>query len=123
MPITLTCLSAGGYPQQIVDWYKRGETPTKLNSNSCTYLPIYDTTVDLFNVTVTCTFTPTSIDNGLKVFCQSTYDEEPTLLQYTEANIEFACKYKCPCMYLLPISIYWQIVQTHFYYCANPLHI
>jgi len=110
MPITLTCFSAGGYPQQIVDWYKRGETPTKLNSNSCTYLPIYGTTVDLFNVTVACTFTPTSVDNGVTVFCQSTYDDEPTLLQYIEAKIEFARKYKCPCMYLLPILIYWPIV-------------
>ena len=103
MPITLTCLSAGGYPQQMVDWYKRGVTLTKLNS--CTYLPIYDTTVELFNVTVACTFTPTSVDHLATLFCQSTYDDEPALLQYTDVKFKLACKYKCPCVDLLPISI------------------
>ena len=101
MPHTLTCISAGGYPQQIVDWYKRGETPTKLNSNSCKYLPIYNTTVDLFNVTVACTFTPSGDDNDATFFCQSTYDDEPTLLQYTDVKFKLACKYKCPCLYCI----------------------
>ena len=79
VPLTLTCLSANGYPQQTVDWY-RG-TVTDNNRLAGIVTIVHD---GLFNVTNTLRFKPTSSDDGVKFICQSSYTGEPQLNRHAE---------------------------------------
>ena len=81
-PLTVTCLSVGGYPRQTVGLYKyqTGQNHTKLvdcNSTSPLNQGLYD-------VTATCTLTPIQEDKGAKLYCQSSYTGEPTLLEKSD---------------------------------------
>jgi len=89
-PLNVTCLSVGGYPQQTVSWYKNrtGENPTKLSN--CDSMVENQT---LYNVTETCTLTPTKDDKGAKLYCQSSYTGQPTLLEKSdEVQLQLLCK-------------------------------
>ena len=83
VPLTLTCFSTGGYPEQTVDWY-RG-TVTDNNRLAGTVTAVQD---GLFNVTNTLTFTPTSSDDGVKFICQSLYTGEPQFIRQAEVVLE-----------------------------------
>ena len=82
VPLTLTCLSVGGYPQQTVDWYR--ETISDNNRLDGNVTAVQD---GLFNVTNRLTFTPNISDNGVKFVCQSTYTGAPQLIGQTEVVI------------------------------------
>ena len=79
VPLTLFCLSVGGYPQQTVEWYRVTVTDNKRLAGTVT--AVQD---ELFNVTNTLTFTPTSSDDGVKFICQSSYTGEPQLIRQAE---------------------------------------
>ncbi|XP_052783301.1 immunoglobulin kappa light chain-like isoform X1 [Mya arenaria] len=81
-PLTLTCISAGGYPQQTVNWYRESVTSTPLRAG-----PPVVVSGDLYNVTRSYTFTPTSSDDGKTYICQSSYSGEPQLIRYTEVKL------------------------------------
>jgi len=85
MALMLTCTSNGGYPQQSVVWYRRGATITLLTN--CSRLHRHDATNDLYDATHTCTFTPTSIDDGTTFFCQSSYMDKPSLVASSEIQL------------------------------------
>ncbi|XP_052805208.1 hemicentin-2-like [Mya arenaria] len=81
-PLTLTCISVGGYPQQTVKWYRESVTSTPLQPG----LPVI-VYADLFNITSSHTFTPTSLDDGLTYICQSSYSGEPQLIRSTKVKL------------------------------------
>jgi len=80
-PTTLTCLSIGSYPQQSVDWFKNTVSNETLLSGVISIV----TNNETYNVTNTLTFTPTSADDGVLFICQSSYSDEPRLIE--EAHI------------------------------------
>ena len=89
-PLTVTCLSVGGYPQQTVSWYKYqiGENPTKLSN--CNSMVVNQT---LYNVSEICTLTPTQDDKGARLYCQSSYTGDPPLLEKSdEVQLQLLCK-------------------------------
>jgi len=90
--LDLVCLSTGGYPQQTVDWYlvRHGQTPTRLTN--CSTTSSHDGVSDLYNVTSTCTLTPTDGDDGATFLCQSSYSGEPQLEDLTEIQLVIASK-------------------------------
>ncbi|WAR04164.1 HMCN2-like protein [Mya arenaria] len=80
--LTLTCLSAGGHPQQTVNWYRGSVTSTPLQAG-----PPNVVSGDLFNVTRSYSFTPTSSDDGVMYICQSSYSGEPHLFRITKVKL------------------------------------
>ena len=88
-PTNLTCLSIGGYPQQSVDWYRN----TVSNETRLSGTITVDTNNETYNVTSTLTFTPTSADNGVLFICQSSYSDEPRLIEEAHTIIRFEREY------------------------------
>ena len=90
--LTLICLSTGGYPQQTLDWYlvRYGQAPTLLGH--CNTTSMHDDVNDLYNVTSSCTFTPTDGDNGATFLCQSSYSGDPQLEESMEVQLLIASK-------------------------------
>ena len=88
--MTLTCISNGGYPQQTVEWYRRGGTPTRLTN--CSTTPMHDASNDLYDVTHSCTLTPLSQDDGVTFFCQSSYSDTPRLVGTAEKQLLLNCE-------------------------------
>jgi len=81
-PQPLACLSVGGYPRQTVGLYiyRTGQNHIKLgdcNTASTVNQGLYD-------VTETCSLTPTQEDKGALLYCQSSYTGEPTLLEKSD---------------------------------------
>lgn len=76
VPQTLGCLSEGGYPEQTVNWYKRGTVPYSLTN--CTSKTIFY--FGQYFVTRNCTFTPTRNDDGATFYCESFYSDVPEYL-------------------------------------------
>ena len=102
-PLTLTCLSANGYPQQTVEWYRGTVTDNIRLVGNVTV--VQD---GLFNVTNTLTFTTTSSDNGVKFLCQSAYTGEPQLIRQADVvlgiiSINYGCSLKYMCTFDLGI--------------------
>ena len=91
--VTLICLSTGGYPQQLLDWFlvRHGQTPTRLTR--CSSTSSHTNVSDLYNVTSTCMFTTTSSDDGVTFRCQSSFSGEPKMEDLTDVQFEIACKY------------------------------
>jgi len=92
--LNLVCLSTGGYPQQTLEWFliPHGQTPTRLTR--CNTTSSYANVSDLYNVTSTCTFTPTFSDDGVTFRCQSSFSGEPQMEDLTDVQFEIACKYQ-----------------------------
>ena len=88
--VTLVCLSTGGYPEQTLDWFlvRHGQTPTRLTNCSTAF------SLDngLYNVTHSCTFTPTYSHDGVTFSCQSSYSGEPPFNDSTEVQFEITRK-------------------------------
>ena len=80
-PMTLTCMSIGGYPRQNVDWYS-GSTFGSVLTN-CTVQHAYVQT--LHNVNKSCTITATN-DNE-KFLCVTAYSDAPQLVDTTEVTL------------------------------------
>ena len=100
--VTLVCLSTGGYPQQSVDWVfvRHGQTPTRLTN--CSTVPSLKN--GLYNVTHSCTFTPTYSDDGVTFSCQSSYSGEPQLNDSTAFQFEIIRKSRnCFLKWIIPI--------------------
>ena len=100
--LNLVCLSTGGYPQQTLNWFliRNGQTPTRVTLIACNTSFSHDAISDLYNVTNTCTFTPTYGDDGATFSCQSSYSGEPQLEDSTEVQFEIACRFDI-CLSLL----------------------
>ena len=100
---TLVCLSSGGYPQQTVDWFlvRHRQTPTRLTN--CSTVPSLEN--GLYNVTRTCTFTPTYSDDGVLFSCQSSYSGVPQLQDSTEFKFEIARRSNICCLKLIIIIV------------------
>jgi len=84
-PTTLTCLSIGGYPQQSVDWYRNTVSIGTRLTGAINVV----TNNETYNVTNTLTFTPTSADDGVLFICQSSYSDEPRLIEEAHIIIHF----------------------------------
>ena len=85
-PLTLTCLSTGGYPRQDVSWY-RGSLSTGNRIGG----PISFVNNGLYDVTSTINLTPTRQDDEVAYFCQSSYSNEPRLIETSQHNLLLAC--------------------------------
>jgi len=88
-PTNLTCLSIGGYPQQSVDWYRN----TVSGGTRLTGAIKVDTNNETYNVTNTLTFTPTRTDEGILFICQSSYSDEPRVIEVAHTIIMFEREY------------------------------
>jgi len=88
-PTTFICLSEGGYPQQSGDWYKS----TVSSGTRLTGVISFHTINDLYNVTNTLTFAPTSADYGIQLICQSSYNDEPRLIEEAHTVIRIASEF------------------------------
>ena len=97
--LTLTCLSTGGNPQQTVDWYRRDPTATLLTN--CSTTPRHNFTTDLYDVTKTCTLTPNRSDDGATFFCQSSYNNEPRLVNVSEIRLLLNRELSITCIMLI----------------------
>jgi len=88
VPLTLTCVSRGGYPQQTVDWYKgaANEIPSGCGVTN------YVLENDLYTAERACTFTPTKTDNNAMFMCQSSYSGTPALAVNASAVLILQCK-------------------------------
>jgi len=80
-PMTLTCMSTGGFPPQSVDWY-RGSTTGSVLTN-CMVQHAYVQT--LYNVNKSCTITPTN--DGETFFCVTSYSDAPQLVDIAEVTL------------------------------------
>jgi len=86
MPLTMTCLSKGGYPKQDVSWYRGSvSTGNRLNA-SVSYV-----NNTLYDVTSTLAFNPTSQDDGVPYICQSSYRDNPRLDETSRHILKLAC--------------------------------
>ena len=109
--LTIACLSVGGYPQQTVSLYKyrTGQSPSKIGN--CNTIVANQT---LYNVTERCTFTPTQNDNGARLYCQSSYTGEPTLLENSdEVQLQLLCKLYKKLLNTLNTNLHSQTVDLH----------
>ena len=88
-PTKLHCLSEGGYPLQSVAWYKG----TVSSGTRLAGVNSFNTINGLFNVTNTLTFTPTSADDGIQLICQSSYSDEPRLIEEAHTVIRIASEF------------------------------
>ena len=88
--LKLICVSTGGYPEQTLDWYlvRNGQSPTRM-TNCLTHVALNN----LYDVTSTCTFTPTYGDDGATFLCQSSYNGDPQLKDSTGVQFEIGGKY------------------------------
>lgn len=80
--VTLQCVSRGGNPAPIVNWYRRHEL-TPLSSS----LSIIHEDDDTFTVTRNVTFMATEEDHDVVLVCQSSLRTPPTLLQTNEVHL------------------------------------
>jgi len=89
--LKLTCLSTGGYPEQTLDWFlvRNGQSPTRM-TNCLTHIA----SINFYDVTRTCIFTPTNGDDGVIFLCQSYYSGKPQLKDSTEVQLEIARRYQ-----------------------------
>ena len=94
-PLTLFCLSAGGFPEQTVYWYWIGVEQTKINN--CTTDTKHDHISNTYNVTNTCIIRPAREQNNDTFRCQSSYIDPPFLIEFTEVVLQLICKYKVCC--------------------------
>jgi len=85
--LTLTCLSAGGFPEQDVSWY-RGSL-FSYNQMSGNVSVAFKAT--LYDVTSTLKFTPTHQDDGVSYLCQSSYSSEVRLNDTSQHILKLAC--------------------------------
>jgi len=91
VPLDLVCISTGGYPRQTVNWYKyqTGQNPVKITQ--CTTSPVINQ--DLYDVTESCTLTPTQAEDGARLYCESSYTGTPRLLAKSqEVQLQLLCK-------------------------------
>ena len=88
VPLTLTCQSTGGYPQQTVDWFKGTRAVPLTGCGN----PSAVLTNGLYHVNRSCTFTPTEADDGVILICQSSYNVTPTLAEDSSAVLRLDCK-------------------------------
>jgi len=91
VPLTLSCLSVGGFPEQTVDWYRLDEVQTKLNN--CTTGTKHDNISNTYNVTQTCVIRPVREHNNDTFVCKSSYNNAPVLIGVTEIVLQLICKY------------------------------
>lgn len=89
-PLTLTCLSTGGYPKQDVNWYRGSVSIGNRLTGSVSFV---NNTLTLYDVTSTLTFTPTSADDGVAYICQSSYSGEPQLIETSQQSLLLSCQY------------------------------
>jgi len=92
IPLTMTCLSTGGYPQQDVSWY-RGSVST--DHRLIASMSIVNN--NLYDVNSTVTLTPTSQDDGVPYMCQSSYSGKPRFFETSQENLKLACINKNNC--------------------------
>ena len=105
--LTLTCLSTGGYPTQDLNWYRGSVSSVyRLTGTLHTSFGINN----LYDVNNTLTFTPTRADDGVPYICQSSYSDEPRLIQTTHQNLLLARKY-LPLLNVKHISLMQEILQ------------
>jgi len=89
--LTLTCISEGGFPEQTLDWftYRIGQIPLQLKTCSTNSV----VNQDLYDVTNTCTMTPTRDDDGAMLFCQSSYHGTPEMTYMSDnVTMTLLCK-------------------------------
>lgn len=86
-PLTLECISSGGYPLQTVNWYKDSVTSAPLNSESS-----HLTFAGQYNVTTRYSFKPGRTNDRQLYICQSSYFTEPSLL--LQSNTELYLEWK-----------------------------
>jgi len=77
VPLEVTCLSTGGYPQPTVNWFKYRSGQIPLRITQCTTSSVLNQ--NLVDVTERCMFTPTQADDGAILFCESSYADELAL--------------------------------------------
>jgi len=87
-PLTLTCVSTGGYPRQNVSWYRGSVAPG--NRLSASEWFVNNT---LYDVISRLTFIPTIQDDGVLYICQSSYSDEPRLIETSHHNLLLARMY------------------------------
>ena len=85
---TISCISTNGYPQQNLEWYSGTVSSGTRLSNSTTVVDVLE--AGLFNVTSTLTFTPTEADGGVVFICQSSYSDEPRLIEQEHVVVNIA---------------------------------
>jgi len=87
-PLTLTCVSTGGYPKQDVSWYRESVSPGNRLGGSVSFV-----NNTLYDVTSTLMFTPTNQDDGVTYICQSSYNDDSRLIQTSQHYILLLCKF------------------------------
>ena len=103
--LELICVSTGGYLEQTLEWYlvRNGQSPTPMKN--CLK---YYASNNLYDVTRTCTFTPTYGDDGATFLCQSSYSGDPQLIDSKEVQFEIGGKYT-----FLPACVVWKVFATN----------
>ncbi|XP_060578471.1 cell adhesion molecule 2-like [Ruditapes philippinarum] len=84
---SLVCISSGGYPQPLVQWY-RGNTGTQPITSSSAV----STGNNSYNVTQTYTFTPQRQDDGVKYICQSSFRTAPRHISTSSVELFLYCE-------------------------------
>jgi len=88
-PTKLRCLSEGGHPEPSVDWYRNTvSSGTRLAGVISGY-----SFSGVYGVTNTLTFAPTSADDGIQLICQSSYSDEPRLIEEAHTVIRLASEF------------------------------
>ena len=88
--LTLTCLSIGGYPTQDLNWYTGSVSSVyRLSGTLHTSFGINN----LYDVNNTLTFTPTRADDGVPYICQSSYSDDPRLVETIQHTLLLGCRY------------------------------
>jgi len=91
VPLDVTCLSTGGYPQPTVNWFKYRPGHSSLRITKCTTSFVLNQ--NMYDVTERCTFTPTQADDGAILYCESSYTDELTLrAKSDEIQLQLLCK-------------------------------
>jgi len=91
VPLEVTCLSTGGYPQPTVNLFKywSGQSPLRITQRTT----IVVLKQNLYDVTERCTFTPTQADDGAILYCESSYIDELTFrAKSDEIQLQLLCK-------------------------------
>jgi len=91
VPLEVTCLSTGGYPQPTVNLFKYRPGQSSRSITQCTTSSVLN--LNLYDVTEMCTFTPTQADDGAIIYCESSYTGEVTLrAKSDEIQLQLLCK-------------------------------
>jgi len=89
-PTTISCISTNGYPQQTLEWFSGTVSSATRLSNATTVVDVLE--AGLFNVSSTLIFTPTEASDGVVFICQSSYSDEPRLIEQEHVFVNVASK-------------------------------